>query len=65
MWGAVPKLPVGRSTRSWVRLGLLIQGGENPLLQDGSKVGFDFAKYQTHARGLDIEDGCFGLKILT
>lgn len=49
----------------WPRIGLFIQRGENPLLQNGSKVRFHFAKHQTQARGLDIQDGCRGLKIFS
>src|ERR1700741_1299902 len=43
-------------TGSRPRLRLVIQRGENPLLQNGSKVRFYFAKHQARTRGLNIED---------
>jgi hypothetical protein len=42
---------------------MVIERGENPLLQNGSKVRLYFSKHQTHARGLDIKDRCLGLEI--
>jgi len=41
----------------------VIERGENPLLQNVSKVRLYFAKYQPDARGMEIEDGCLGLEI--
>jgi hypothetical protein len=45
-----------RLTGSWPRAKLVIQCGENPLLQNSSKVGLQVLKYQTDAQGANIED---------
>lgn len=47
---------VKRLAGSWARILLGIQRGENPLLQNGSKLRLYCAKHQTYARGLDIQD---------
>ena len=44
---------------------LVIEGLEDPLLEDVSEVGLDFAEDETDARRPDIKDGCFGLELFT
>jgi hypothetical protein len=45
-----------RLTGTVLRIKLVVQRLENPLLQNVSKVRPYFAKDETHARRLDIED---------
>src|ERR1700722_6887150 len=56
---------VDELTRGFLGVSLLIHCGQNPFLQNDSKLGFYFAKHQAHARGLDIEDGRLGLEMLS
>jgi hypothetical protein len=62
---AVHRSPDMRSSGCWLRVSLAIQCAKNPLLQDSSKIWLYFAKHQTHAGRLDIEDGCVGLEIFS
>jgi hypothetical protein len=49
-------LPVWRLIGYWPLGKLVIERGENPLLQNGSKVRLYVLKDPTHTHGLNIED---------